>query len=353
MASEERTHYEVLGIKPSAKHTEIDIAYQRIMGKRRGEHAPPDPRGDARIREAYEVLSDVESREYYDAELRQAALRAPLPVGRLVMAALAAAALGAAAWWFLKPAPSVKLEAEAPTKIAQAAAPSVGRIERIQMSGAAEPGVAFSIEEGVMVTSCLRLPAGSQLVVTMLGRRVPATVRSTDAASGMCQLSAPNTGTWPLSLTGVAPQPGERVFSAGVDAKGEVVLREGSVKRIVTDPAGKVIETTLQLGRDAAGAPLFDTQGRVVAVALVGDDGRAKQVIPPAAWLGPMTARSASAKAAEEAAKREAQEQAEEAAKPQPVDDLGRPMGKVHIDAQRKKELEKAFRPPPNVPGDL
>ena len=204
-----------------------------------------------------------------------------------------------------------------------------------------------------MVTSCHRLAPGSQLLVTMLGRKVPATVRSTDEASGLCQLTAPDTGTWPLAFTGVAPQPGERVFSAGIDAKGQVALREGTVKRIVTGPAGKVVETTLDLPRDAAGAPLFDTQGRVVAVALVGDDGRARQVIPPAAWLGPVTARSASSQAAEEAARRAAQEQAEEATKPAQLDDLGRPMGKVQIDARRKKELEKAFRPPPTVPDDL
>lgn len=352
---DDKTHYEVLGLKPNARHTEIGIAYQRMMGKRRAETAPPDPKLDARIREAYEVLSDLEQREYYDAELRAKALRRPLPVGRIAAAVLAIAAIGAGAWWYLRPSEYERLEASAPERLAQAVAPAVGRLERLQVSGAAlAPGIAFSVEEGVMATSCHGLAPGTQLVVRMLGRRVPATVRSLDAASGLCQLSAPDTGSWPLTFTAITPRAGDRVFSTRADPAGEIVLVEGKVTRLVDTPQGRAVETTLRPVAGAAGAPLLDSQARVIAVASPLADGRESFVMPPDAWRGPMTARSAAGKAAEEAARREAQERLEEAARPKAIDDV-RPAarGTVRVDAERRQKLEKAFRPPPNVPDDL
>ena len=352
---DEKTHYEVLGLKPNAKHVEIGIAYQRLMGKRRSETAPPDPKLDARIQEAYEVLSDIEQREYYDAELRSRMLRQPVARWPLVGGVVAFAALGLAAWFFLKPSETAKLEADAPQKIAQVAAPAVGKLERLQVSGAAlPPGVAFSIEEGVMVTSCRDMAAGTQLVVAILGRRVPATVRSLDEATSLCQLTAPNTGSWPLQFTAITPDPGARVYTARVNDKGDVALQEGTVKRILDTPQGRLVETSIRVGPEGGGAPLFDTQGRVIAVASVAPDGQETYFVPPEAWRGPMTDRSAASKAADEAARREAQEALEEAQKPKPVDDVGpAARGRVPIDAERRQKLEKAFRPPPNVPDDL
>src|SRR3954471_17622587 len=97
----EQTHYAVLGLKPTANHTDIGIAYRRLMGKRRAEHMPPDPRGDALIEEAFKVLGEPDSREYYDAELQAQMLARP--VSKLRVAGLAAAlfAVAGGAWFFL------------------------------------------------------------------------------------------------------------------------------------------------------------------------------------------------------------------------------------------------------------
>jgi serine protease Do len=355
---DEKTHYEVLGLRPDAKHTEIGIAYQRIMGKRRSETAPPDPRGDARLREAYETLSDLESRAYYDAELQQREANRPLPKWRIAGGVVALLAVVGIVWWLLRPDPSVQAAAEAPARIMQVVAPSVGRIDRLQVSGkAVDPGIAFAIEEGVLVTSCHRMAPGTQLLVTMLGRKIPATVRTHDEKTGLCQLSAPNTGSWPLLFTAIVPRPGDRVYAARVGAKGEVAIAEGEVKRVVDGPSGRVLETTLPMGNDGAGSPLFDAQARVAAVATFTPEGRAVHVLPPEEWRGPMTDRSAAGKAADEAAKRAAQEALEEAQKPKPVDDLGMPAGRKtapgNVSPEREKALEKAFRPPPTVPDDL
>jgi hypothetical protein len=296
----EQTHYQVLGIKPGAKHTDIGIAYQRIMGRRRAEHAPPDPAGDDRIQEAYDVLSDPEAREYYDADLRAAALKRPLPLGTIAAVVAALAGAGFAAWHFLRAEPSLQAEAVAPEKIAQSAAPAVGRIERLQVSGASRAdGVAFSIAEGLMVTSCAGMAPGTQLIVTLLGRRVPASVRSHDSASGLCQLDAPDTGSWPLAFTGHAPRVGDRVFSAHVDAKGAVALRDGKVTKVTTTGAVTTLETSFATV-GGIGAPLFDAQARVVAVSSLAADGREIQVRPPEAWIGTVAPRAKPIRPAEE-----------------------------------------------------
>ncbi len=353
----EKTHYEVLGLERDARHTDIGIAYNRIMGRRRGENAPPDPRGDARIAEAYGTLNDPESREYYDAELRARVLKQPVSPLKVAGGALLAVALVAGGWWLLRPAPSARLDAEAPEKIAQAATPSVGRLERLQVSGGTHStGVAFAIEENVMATTCHRLAPGTQLVVTILGRKVPSSVESVDSRTGLCRLVSPHTGSWPLPLTGIEPQPGDRVFSARVGEKGDLRLKEGRVKRIVDHPSGRVVETTVEVGPDAGGAPLFDVMGRVVAVATFADNGAGVHVALPETWKGPRTAPSAAAKAAADAARRGAAKEASREPEPPAADDLGirgRTTTPSNVSPERRKALEKAFRPPPNVPDDL
>jgi hypothetical protein len=203
------------------------------------------------------------------------------------------------------------------------------------------------------VTSCHRMAPGTQLMVSLLGRKIPATVRTLDTKTGLCQISAPSTGSWPLTFTAITPKPGDRVFAARVDPKGQVALAEGRVQRIVDTPRGRVVETTLPVGQEAAGAPIFDAQAKVAAVTTLSEAGKPIHLLPPEEWRGPMTDRSAAGKAAEEAAARAKQEELEEAQKPKMVDDLGRPMGKTQADSERKRALEKAFRPPPNVPDDL
>jgi curved DNA-binding protein CbpA len=63
------THYEVLGLKPGAKHTEVGIAYNCRLAAGRREDAPPDKNGEAVLKEAFEVLSDLDRRAEYDREL--------------------------------------------------------------------------------------------------------------------------------------------------------------------------------------------------------------------------------------------------------------------------------------------
>src|SRR6266545_4961771 len=101
------TLYEILGVARDAKLTDIGRAYNRLRAQMQDEDAPPDPRGAAAIREAYEILSDDGRRAAYDASLRnpKVLLR---KASRKVHPSWLAAAFGFAlvaglGWWTLRP----------------------------------------------------------------------------------------------------------------------------------------------------------------------------------------------------------------------------------------------------------
>ena len=62
MAQNKKTLYEVLGVSPNAKNTDIGLAYNRFRAAMQKEDAAPDPRGAAMAKVAFETLSDPERR---------------------------------------------------------------------------------------------------------------------------------------------------------------------------------------------------------------------------------------------------------------------------------------------------
>lgn len=97
------THYEVLGVARDASTEEIKRAYRRLS-----KTAHPDAGGDpARftvITQAYDVLSDAETRRAYDRSLAvpvSAPARAPWPRWRKrsIVIGCVLAAIGAIGWW--------------------------------------------------------------------------------------------------------------------------------------------------------------------------------------------------------------------------------------------------------------
>lgn len=93
------THYEVLGVAPTASEEDVRHAYRRLA-----KTAHPDAHGDparfTRLTEAYDVLSDPARRAVYDRDLRRpvvAAAAPPVPrrrYGRYVAAGLVLAIVG-------------------------------------------------------------------------------------------------------------------------------------------------------------------------------------------------------------------------------------------------------------------
>lgn len=348
MRNPQPTHYAVLGVKPGAKHHDIGLAYNRLVAARRREDAPPDLKGDARLREAFEVLSDLGRRAAYDKQLAAARLKPAFGAGPATVAAVGVVALAGAIYYFSikRPADEAgRVVGRTPAEIATAAAPAMGRLLSIDMSGQSRPmGLAFAIDSGVMVASCHGMTPNSQLVVNLHPRQVPARVTMTDEALGLCKLEVEGAGTWPLSVSSAEARAGDVVYGVSVNAVGQVVLKEGRVKRVALAPGGKVIESTVPANPDAAGAPLLDVYGRVIAVAARAD-GLERHVVIAAGWTDAPRPATAPAPSAPVTA---APDTGAPAVQPAPT----MPNAPGSFTPERVERLQKAFRPPPNIPAD-
>lgn len=342
------TYYEALGVTPDATPQDIARRYRILTTEFAKEASAPNPRREAMLREAYEALSDPQRREEYDRSLRGAQFLgtegARKPVPKWLFAVLFLALAAAAAWYFMQrpPAdlrrigPGVSLQ-----EIKAAALVAVGRVNRVDMSGTQAPlSTAVAVEEGVMLAPCQGIVPGAQLLVRIPPRDIPAQLKSSDDAIGLCRLAVSGGASWPLPMTGIAPRPGDTVYAVSLGPAGEVVVAPGEVKKLTSGPYGTIIESTARAGPPEEGSPLLDHDGRLVAIALKGE-----HTTLPRSWIV-----DAPAAARRTPPERPAEGETAPAAPPAGQEDDPRlkdlPPGK-------RERLEKAFRPPPNVPKDL
>ncbi|MDH5263790.1 MAG: DnaJ domain-containing protein [Betaproteobacteria bacterium] len=291
MAPSRESLYDALGVPPGARPVDIERAYERLVAEFRKDTTPPDPRREARIREAYQVLSDEQRRAEYD-RLRQAPPPASDRRRIWVVGGLAAVIVVVAGYFAFGRSAAPGKPERGVAEIQADLVPSLGRVESFDISGKATPtGFAFTIANGVMATTCTGLASGAQVVVTIGTRAVPARVSASDEALGLCQLAVDGAGSWPLSL-GAEPRAGDTVYAAGVGGTGEVVLVEGKVKRVFSEAQARIVEAGVPVGPGMGGRPLLDVQGRVVAVATAAQPGGdARHVTVPAGWSDIPTAR--------------------------------------------------------------
>lgn len=342
MYGQKQTLYDVLRLPRDASQGDIVRTYRRLSAEMEKESSAPNPRRATLVREAYEVLSDPQKREAYDKSLRDpkflGASDAPPSRSRWILLAAVIAVGLAAAWYFIagreSGEPLGRGAGKSLQEVQTAVSVAVGRVNRIEMSGARSAlGTAVAVEDGVMLAPCQGIAPGVQVVVRIPPRDIPAQLRTADEASGLCKLSMSGGASWPLPMTGLAPNVGDRIYAVNLNAQGEAVVSAGEVRKVTPGAIGRIIESTARAGTPIDGAPLLDVDGRVVAIALKG-----QHTTLPAAWIvdvpivrsAPPVTPEREAPAAEEAPR-----QAPEAS------------------PDRRERLEKAFRPPPSVPKDL
>jgi hypothetical protein len=283
------THYDVLGVSRDARREEIVRAYRERVQELQQESTMPDAIREAKLHEAYEVLSDSHRRSFYDASLRKkplfsgASTRARQPRW---IAGLGAGlvALVAALYFSLRPPPGPP--ALPASEVMAAISRSVGQVQAIEMSGRTSAvGMAFAVDSASMVTACPVVPPGAQLLVRLGPRTAPAQVAVADEQLGVCKLAVAGVGSWPLTVTTLEPRVGETIYVARMAANGEVTLAEGKLKGFVSGARGKVMELSIPIGPAEAGSPILDTQARVVGIAAP------PQGAWPARWVNEARAR--------------------------------------------------------------
>ncbi len=347
--------YDALGVPRNAKLTDIGRAYNKLKSDFRKETTAPDPRREALIEEAWQVLSDEARRDEYDASLRAKPAK-PVPKAALAGSAVAiVVGVGTALYVSLRPDAPAQKPGRVMQDIQADAARSVGRVHSQDMSGGTKPlGLAFAIEEGVMATACHGLVPGETLTVTIAPRSIPARLTAADENLGLCKLAVDGGASWPLAVAGAEPRPGDKVYSASLNAAGEVVLAEGAVKQVRADAQGKVIDMSAAAG--GSGAPVLDIHGRVIAVAVAsGADGAVRLIPMPATFVATRAERpSPPPSAPAEPVAAPATSATPAHGTPAEVDEAKyrEELGKALKGTGKEKWGEK-IRPPPNVPKDL
>ena len=275
MADPRETHYTALGVAPGASPLEIQRVFDRFLAELPKAETPPDPRRERRMREAYAVLSDPARREAYDASLAAGAAQGAKQrrgVAIAVGSALLMLVAGIYGWLALKSSvqPAVTVAARPVAQIAGEAGRALGRVEAYDLSGQVTAlGYGAAVEPGILVVACPTLVAGSQLKVHNGPRAVSARVVHRNESLGLCRLAVEGSGAAsPVTVAPAAPVAGGKVYAATLDAAGEATLLESTVKRVFTEGARTLIDTT-GTGPEMGGAVLLDAAGRVVGVAPV------------------------------------------------------------------------------------
>ncbi|HSS28813.1 MAG TPA: trypsin-like peptidase domain-containing protein [Usitatibacter sp.] len=263
------TLYDVLGVKPDAKATDITRAYKKIVSKLESIDAAPDPRLAARAKVAYETLSDPDKRDEYDRSLRAAAVKRPARRWGAVAAGvvtLIAAAVVASMY-----ATRAK-EAEAVAPLTSEQILALGEqvavpMEEVRISGeVAKTGVAVATGRNEMVTPCHTLAAGAQITVGTGAKATHAEMARADTERDICMLKVKDSNDVVAKLRGSDPAAGEKIYTVVRMGAKPSELREGHVTRAIAGAkGGKAYEIVLP-GETPNGSPVLDTRGNVIGI---------------------------------------------------------------------------------------
>jgi hypothetical protein len=343
------TLYQLLRLDPRARPEDIERAYKRFRVEMDDPSAAPDARREAQMKAAYDTLSDPEKRAAYDEQLKKAVFvgAAPPPKPERTKALLAVAvllAVAGGAFFYLQPKkqpPAAIVPGISEMEVHTAASVAVGRVSRLEMSGArSNLGAAVAIEPGVMITPCSGLVPGTQILVRIPPRDMPAEVKQADEATGFCKVAVTGGASSPLPLTAVPARIGDAVFAASLGPLGEVIILPGEVKKVISGEKGRVIESTARVGPPIDGTPLLDNRGQIIAIAVEG-----KHITLPASIIprDPLPARKGPVPPPDSTPAADSQAPAAQEEDPR----------LKNVSPERRERLEKGFRPPPKVPSDL
>jgi len=302
MANPRRTFYDDLGVRRNSSGAEVERAYRAFRKQVDDPSSVPDAPREARMRIAYETLSDPAKRAAYDERLAGSRSEGRSKGGLFAVLGIVAVGAVVGGWFLLRPSapPPGSPTNRAVAELTNRARLAVNRVDSTDSSGKAAPlGIAFAIGEGTVATACNRITPTTTLTLSVAPQPVPVTVSEVDDKLGVCKLSAAGIGGSPLAVAEATPKSGDTVYVTQLDAAGAVTLVKTQVTRVApSSRGGTVVETSVATAPEQQGGPVFDEYGRVVGVALTGEvvrvtpewAARIKPVEAPAPVAAPVAA---------------------------------------------------------------
>lgn len=271
MSPNNKTLYEILGLRRNANAADIAGAYGRIKAEMQKETTAPNPRLAAMAKVAYETLSNPERRAEYDASLGIVSLPASKGRGGLIGASLVAllAVAGAGYYFLVRPAarpaerhPEIAL---APQEILEAVSPHLGRLQSALMSGEVRDlGTAVATGENEMITTCRGIDAGALLTVKVGESTSKAVLGRANEDLDICMLTVKGAGAG-IRMRPGAPGSNEKLQAVVLNPTGPAQAHQVRVARSIEDPKGAAME--LKAGAPLPnGTPVFDSQARLVGI---------------------------------------------------------------------------------------
>jgi len=152
-------------------------------------------------------------------------------------------------------------------QLTEAVKPWVGRLEFIGASGKPQGmGLAVTIGNGQMMTTCHNLPRGGELNVVFFDGPSKAESARLNKELDVCQLRVKTTGPTAAKLRGGDPAQGEKVYVVMItDPAAPAKLVETRVTNPISDKGGSGfgIESKESF---STGAAVFDQQGRLAGI---------------------------------------------------------------------------------------
>ncbi len=173
-------------------------------------------------------------------------------------------------WLEKPPPPPGSGETLSQRQITQVMQPWVGRLQSIGVSGEATfAGLAVAVGEGEVVTTCHSLPPGGELQVVFPDGSTHAESTRVNRALDVCVLRVRTTGPTTAKVRAAEPANNEKVYVASIaDPKAPMKLVETRMLNPISSVAGMALKLETK-EPFASGAPVFDTQGRVVGIITV------------------------------------------------------------------------------------
>ncbi len=185
-----------------------------------------------------------------------------------------------------------------PEQIFVKASPSVVVIDIFDAKGESiGQGSGVVIGAGKVITNCHVAQEGKSLQVRQSGKTFKAILQFADPDRDLCQLSAPDLQSTPITLGSAKKlRVGQRVYAIGAPKGLELTLSEGLISSLHPYEGSQYIQTSAAISPGSSGGGLFDDKGRLIGITTFQFiEGQNLNFALPVDWIGELPKRAQAA----------------------------------------------------------